>query len=455
MNERLLILGILLAGLGFGADAEPWVGREVVLKYEAQLKVDGKVVDTVNNFRVYKVEEVKDDAVRVVSDERSGWLPKADVVPFDQAIDFFTKEIDANPKDFRPLLMRGRVWYWKDEYAKAIADFDRAAELAPGEGSIYLSRSQVYFWIKEFDKALAESEKFLKIHPDNPYGYSSRGLILEKQGHLEEALKDYDKAIELDPKVPKFFTVRALIRYGQDDNDRAIADFTEAIRLGSRDAFTLASRGAAYEERGNLVKAAADFNQPGKELPALPADLTAFVKGLANFGQAGDPALKNPFGLVVPPKIGGEKDDFDRAIDDYTSAIQIDPKNAAYLEARGSVWLDKGEFDKAIADCNEANRLDPKNAAVLRTRAMARYAKEEYQLAMADYSEAIKLDPKDDYSYLNRGKLLLEANEFDKALVDLNEARHRRPGRCGATSPSARAKSIRLWPTTTRPSAGA
>ena len=65
------------------------------------------------------------------------------------------------------------------------------------------------------------------------------------------------------------------------------------------------------------------------------------------------------------------KGDNDKAIADFTEAIQLDPKNAkAYID-RGSAYINKGDNDKAIADCNEAIRLDPKNADAYISRGVA------------------------------------------------------------------------------------
>ena len=54
-----------------------------------------------------------------------------------------------------------------------------------------------------------------------------------------------------------------------------------------------------------------------------------------------------------------DKKDYDKAIDDFTDAIRIDPKYATAYYNRGLVWKAKGDNDKAMADYDEAIRLDP------------------------------------------------------------------------------------------------
>jgi tetratricopeptide (TPR) repeat protein len=53
---------------------------------------------------------------------------------------------------------------------------------------------------------------------------------------------------------------------------------------------------------------------------------------------------------------------WDRAIAEYSRAIELDPKLAAAYNYRGSAYGEKGDYDKAIADFNMAIELDPRFA---------------------------------------------------------------------------------------------
>jgi len=53
--------------------------------------------------------------------------------------------------------------------------------------------------------------------------------------------------------------------------------------------------------------------------------------------------------------------EYDRAIAEYTQAIQLDPKWAVAFYNRGVAHTYKGQFDLAIADNTESIRLDPQN----------------------------------------------------------------------------------------------
>src|SRR5580700_6801725 len=55
------------------------------------------------------------------------------------------------------------------------------------------------------------------------------------------------------------------------------------------------------------------------------------------------------------------KGKLDRAIADYDTAIALDPKYVAAYHNRGVAHKDKGDFDRAIADYDMVIALDPKD----------------------------------------------------------------------------------------------
>lgn len=68
----------------------------------------------------------------------------------------------------------------------------------------------------------------------------------------------------------------------------------------------------------------------------------------------------------------GRKDMTDRAIGDYTVALQLDPTLVDVLNARGELWRRKGDRPKAVADFGAALKLNPNHvAAKANTKALA------------------------------------------------------------------------------------
>jgi tetratricopeptide (TPR) repeat protein len=132
------------------------------------------------------------------------------------------------------------------------------------------------------------------------------------------------------------------------------------------------------------------------------------------------------------------KNDYDQAIEDYTKTIQLDPENMKAYSRRGLAYYFYNEYDKAIADFTkviqfdpksktisdytEAIRLDPRNAEAYINRGWEYYLDEDYDKAILDYTEAIRLDPKNAKAYHYRGLAYYWKNDNDRAISEYNES---------------------------------
>lgn len=118
--------------------------------------------------------------------------------------------------------------------------------------------------------------------------------------------------------------------------------------------------------------------------------------------------------------------DFGRAID----SGGLDPESLALaLNNRGVVLAELGDFDRAIADYSRALELkpgDPKTIRNLRIahtrRGLAAARLGDAERAIADLGRAIELEPSHPTAYLRRGELRLERGELQAAIVDLEAA---------------------------------
>ncbi len=64
-----------------------------------------------------------------------------------------------------------------------------------------------------------------------------------------------------------------------------------------------------------------------------------------------------------------------KAIEDYSKAIQLDPKSAIIYNNRGAAYYELGEYHKAIEDYDKALELDPEHT-------LAKYNKEIAEKAL-------------------------------------------------------------------------
>ena len=84
---------------------------------------------------------------------------------------------------------------------------------------------------------------------------------------------------------------------------------------------------------------------------------------------------------------------FQEAIQDYSEAIKIEPKDARIYEQRAAVEVKIQDYDKALADYAELIKLKPNEVRYLNYRAYIYEAKEDMQNSLAETEKALKIDP--------------------------------------------------------------
>jgi len=112
------------------------------------------------------------------------------------------------------------------------------------------------------------------------------------------------------------------------------------------------------------------------------------------------------------------RSEFDAAIADLTTALRIDPKNAAVLVDRGAVYDALGDYDRSIADYDRAVALRPDWAPALDNRGNAYAMRGDYAKSLADHTRALQIDPTYSGGYRNRALTYFLMGRYDLAAVD-------------------------------------
>lgn len=182
--------------------------------------------------------------------------------------------------------------------------------------------------------------------------------------------------------------------------DAAIPFCSRAIESGQFAGRDLAglylNRGLRFDGQGRYDRAIEDYDT------AIRIDAT-FAK-----------AFNNRAGAFY------KKKDFDHAIADYGEAIRLDPQHRPAFVGRCAVYRDTGQLDRAIADCTAAVKLDPKSPFGYFNRAAVYLGQKNYQGAIADYTDTVRLAPGVWQPLRNRGVVYLLAGSVDLARADFD-----------------------------------
>jgi len=114
------------------------------------------------------------------------------------AIEDFGEAIALRPDDARAYAGRAAAKILLKRYADALADANRAIELAP-DAAAYGSRARIYQALGDPETALADYERAIALAPGRANTWRSRGLLYGRLGRVDAAVADIRHSIELDP----------------------------------------------------------------------------------------------------------------------------------------------------------------------------------------------------------------------------------------------------------------
>src|SRR5271165_6125534 len=201
------------------------VGKRVITQPGTVLKVGNQVVDdeglgkerargkNQNFFRTYMVKQANGPWLWLVAEGSSakGWVPAANVILFDQAIDYITGQIRANPGDWAKYVWRANVWLKRKELDTAIADYNEAIRLKPGSAGVaHQGRGRAWRDKKDYDKAIADCNEAIRLDPGYAVAYNSRGKTWSAKKDYDKAIADYNEAIRLYPGYVRAYCNRGV-----------------------------------------------------------------------------------------------------------------------------------------------------------------------------------------------------------------------------------------------------
>jgi tetratricopeptide (TPR) repeat protein len=241
---------------------------------------------------------------------------------------------------------RGTGWAAKDDFARAIADFDESLRLNPKNSVALINRGAAWLLRGDTDKAIADLDVAIGLDPKNPAIFSARGAMWRQLREFNKSIADLNEAIRLEPKQSQAYNNRALTWKDAGDYDRAIADLNEAIRLNPADEKAYGNRGNLWRLKGDLVQALGDLDTQIRLHP------------------------KDSIGYRLRGDTYRYKGDLDHALADYNEALKLEPDSIAGFTGRGLAYEKAGdlvhardEFKKALASQDQL-RMDSNKAAL-------------------------------------------------------------------------------------------
>jgi len=118
---------------------------------------------------------------------------------------------------------------------------------------------------------------------------------------------------------------------------------------------------------------------------------------------------------------------YDKAIEDYSEAIRLNPKDARSFYGRAYAHGLKHKFKETIEDCAKVLEIEPRNLDAYKMRASSYWKEGNFGKALGDLEQAIRLAPSDPDLYEMRGDMYERREEFATAAKDYQVVARLRP----------------------------
>jgi tetratricopeptide (TPR) repeat protein len=215
----------------------------------------------------------------------------------------------------------------------AVADLDRALELAPDDARSLALRGECHRALEHYDQALRDLDEAIRHSPTDDYAWASRGATRLGRGELDAALADLDRAVLLKPDYPWALVRRARVHRALGDPVRQLADLDRAVAVDPDWAWVRCERGDALRAAGRDEEALADYDHA---LALEPEYTSARASRGASLARLGRP---------------------EEALADLDHVLDRRPSYAWALLQRAAVHRLLGDPGRAAADEESAARL--------------------------------------------------------------------------------------------------
>ena len=300
------------------------------------------------------------------------------------------------PQDERAHTQLGVLYFGRQDYPNAIAEFEKATAINPKFSPPYNQLGYAYRFLEKFSDAEAAFKKYTELIPDDPNPYDSYAELLMKTGRFDESIKAYEKALSIDPNF-----INSCVGIGNDylamgktDNAReAFAKVTTHARNTGEKRLARFWTAASYVHDGatdkaiDELKAGSALSEAEHDAGTMSGDLVQMGDVLREAGRPDDAlakyteAVKVMDGSQLPEpvkaatrrqnvfedgRVAATKNDLATAKDKLAEYEKlVAPRNAPFElrqehELAGMIALAEKRYGAAADELKQANQRDPR-----------------------------------------------------------------------------------------------
>lgn len=221
----------------------------------------------------------------------------------------------------------------------------------------YLNQSKYFFGIENYEEALNYVNKGIEADKMNIEMYLFKGIIHASMDAYPEAIKSFNDALKINKKCEEAYFHLGNIYLMTNERALGVENYNKAISLGYDDSQLYYNLGLMYEEEGKYDLAIRNYTKVILKDPlrsdARVRKATIYIsnnkypEALETLNELilADPDLYDGYHLKA--LLLSEMDKLDEAIMVLDEAIQLFPKDPAFILDKVNMYVLKGDTNRA------------------------------------------------------------------------------------------------------------
>ena len=276
------------------------------------------------------------------------------------------------PANVEELLANGDKLTFQSKFAEAIAHYQRAVEMEPGEARAYARWARalyLQYW-KQTDEALAKALVAAQLAPQSAEALAQLTRCYTWNDQPEEAIAAARNALRLDPNYTEAHAFLAEAYLAQERFEEAGREIETALKLDEDNAEAHRSKAYLLHRQGRDEEALAEFQAAARLQPELALRHYELGQHYRRLGL------------------------YNKAISEFDKAIRLYPDFAWAYEGLGRSYYDgPGDEEKARAYLEKALELDPDFALAHYNLGFVEAVSSGCEEAIPAFQMALRLDP--------------------------------------------------------------
>jgi tetratricopeptide (TPR) repeat protein len=305
---------------------------------------------------------------------------------------------------------------------------------------VYRKRADIFASIDMPDNAVSNYNYAIMLNPTNRMAFEGRAQANAKLGRKINSALDVLTAKDLSREEAKQYWKQALRALGKSDTETALHMYGMSLETDPTGSAGSGNPGDTYYDRGVVYLHEKQYEQAlidfKKTVTLNPKNWKAYSSlgicyfELGYYQMASEQfrgSLRNnsrdELSVYYLGRIEMKMSRPAKAIEEFTSAIDLEPKLLQAYSERADAFLAMESFQNAVGDYSLLVDKGWNDPTVLLKRGIAYDALSMYDDAVADFSEYIRVSPRNDapMGFLYRGNSFMEMKKYAMANRDYSK----------------------------------